>query len=164
MGQKFISLKDVAMLMEINRHKWLESEKAGRDIGFTAAAKDWLDKYSDNWQRHYCQNSARGNVFIERREFRRFALQAHVKIVTGGALTIARVANLSFVGVLCQTANKLKEGSRARIHLSFAGEKSLNCVVTVERSSRHADKKLYELFLRFDENIWQSLFKLDFLK
>lgn len=35
---------------EILRHKWLESEKAGRDIGVVAAAHDWRIKYYARWK------------------------------------------------------------------------------------------------------------------
>ena len=42
-------LKDKRVIEEINRHLWIESEKAGRDIGFEAAADDWLKKYSTEW-------------------------------------------------------------------------------------------------------------------
>jgi hypothetical protein len=37
------------VLEEIFRHKWIESEKAGHDIGLTDAAFDWLDKHYDDW-------------------------------------------------------------------------------------------------------------------
>ena len=36
---------------EIMRHKWLESEKAGHDIGFDRAHADWTIKHSAQWQR-----------------------------------------------------------------------------------------------------------------
>lgn len=35
---------------EILRHKWLESEKAGRDIGFEKALLDWIVKYRSCWR------------------------------------------------------------------------------------------------------------------
>jgi hypothetical protein len=35
---------------EILRHKWLESEKAGRDIGLLAAAHDWGAKHYPHWK------------------------------------------------------------------------------------------------------------------
>ncbi len=43
-----------AELEEILRHKWLESEKAGYDIGFDFARVDWNLKYRSQWwrQRH----------------------------------------------------------------------------------------------------------------
>jgi hypothetical protein len=43
-------LKDERVIKEIERHKWLESEKAKKDIGFDQAAKDWLNRYSDSWK------------------------------------------------------------------------------------------------------------------
>jgi hypothetical protein len=35
---------------EILRHKWLESEKAGEDIGFEKALLDWIRKHRDHWR------------------------------------------------------------------------------------------------------------------
>jgi hypothetical protein len=61
-------------LHEILKHKWIESEKAGRDIGFNCALIDWLMKYGREWRLH-CNKSvllilwcsldliARGDVF-----------------------------------------------------------------------------------------------------
>jgi hypothetical protein len=36
---------------EILRHKWLESEKAGHDIGFERAFLDWMMKHRSNWRK-----------------------------------------------------------------------------------------------------------------
>ena len=35
---------------EILRHKWIESEKAGQDIGFEKALLDWIVKYRSAWR------------------------------------------------------------------------------------------------------------------
>ena len=35
---------------EILRHKWIESEKAGKDIGFERALLDWIRKHRDEWR------------------------------------------------------------------------------------------------------------------
>jgi hypothetical protein len=35
---------------EILKHKWIESEKAGKDIGFEKALLDWLLKHRSNWR------------------------------------------------------------------------------------------------------------------
>jgi hypothetical protein len=35
---------------EILKHKWIESEKAGTDIGFEKALCDWIVKYRSNWR------------------------------------------------------------------------------------------------------------------
>jgi hypothetical protein len=36
---------------EILRHKWLESERLGYDIGFERALLDWIRKHRDGWRR-----------------------------------------------------------------------------------------------------------------
>jgi hypothetical protein len=35
---------------EILRHKWLESEKIGYDIGFERALLDWIVKHRTSWR------------------------------------------------------------------------------------------------------------------
>jgi hypothetical protein len=35
---------------EILKHKWIESEKAGQDIGFEKALCDWIVKHRSNWR------------------------------------------------------------------------------------------------------------------
>ncbi len=35
---------------EILRHKWLASEKAGRDIGFDRALTEWVLHYRAGWR------------------------------------------------------------------------------------------------------------------
>ena len=37
---------------EILKHKWIESQKAGYDIGFERALLDWIVKYRTGWRRH----------------------------------------------------------------------------------------------------------------
>jgi len=36
---------------EILKHKWIESEKAGRDIGFEQALTDWIIKHRAHWRK-----------------------------------------------------------------------------------------------------------------
>jgi len=35
---------------EVLKHKWIESEKAGSDIGFEKALLDWIVKYRSSWR------------------------------------------------------------------------------------------------------------------
>jgi hypothetical protein len=35
---------------EILKHKWIESEKAGKDIGFEKALLDWIVKHRSSWR------------------------------------------------------------------------------------------------------------------
>lgn len=35
---------------EILKHKWIESERLGHDIGFERALLDWIRKHRDGWR------------------------------------------------------------------------------------------------------------------
>ena len=37
---------------EILKHKWIESEKVGYDIGFERALTDWIMKHRSKWRKH----------------------------------------------------------------------------------------------------------------
>jgi len=41
-----------AQIEEIKRHKWIESEKAGYDLG-NDAVFDWIDKHAAAFRPHY---------------------------------------------------------------------------------------------------------------
>jgi len=43
---------------EILRHKWLESEKAGEDVGFEKALLDWIRNHRDEWRNFRRKNDA----------------------------------------------------------------------------------------------------------
>ena len=58
-------LRDKRVIDEINRHKWIESEKAGRDIGFDRAADDWIDRFSDEWTKRYSPQKGNGAKVIK---------------------------------------------------------------------------------------------------
>jgi hypothetical protein len=49
-------LRNKKVIEEINRHKWLESEIAGYDVGFEAAAEDWLKKHAGVWVSYHDNN------------------------------------------------------------------------------------------------------------
>jgi len=36
---------------EILKHKWIESEKAGHDIGFERALTEWIIKHRSRWRK-----------------------------------------------------------------------------------------------------------------
>lgn len=44
--QEFLAERD-----EILKHKWIESEKAGYDIGFEKALIEWVSKHRTNWKK-----------------------------------------------------------------------------------------------------------------
>lgn len=42
-------LKDKRVIEEINKHLWIESQKAGYSIGIERATDEWLRLYSAGW-------------------------------------------------------------------------------------------------------------------
>ena len=42
--QEFLEIRE-----EIMKHKWIESEKAGHDVGFEFAITDWIKNHRENW-------------------------------------------------------------------------------------------------------------------
>ena len=45
--QRYLAERD-----EVLRHKWLESERAGRDIGFERALMDWVLNHRTKWRKN----------------------------------------------------------------------------------------------------------------
>ena len=46
-------LKDKRVVEEINRHLWIESQKAGYNIGLERATDEWLTLYSEGWMKYH---------------------------------------------------------------------------------------------------------------
>lgn len=55
-------LRNKKVIAEINRHKWLESEIAGYDIGFEAAAENWLKNHAEAWVKYHMNSSKQSAV------------------------------------------------------------------------------------------------------
>lgn len=46
-------LKDKVVIEEINKHLWIESQKAGYSIGFERATDEWLRFYAAGWLKYH---------------------------------------------------------------------------------------------------------------
>ena len=55
-------------LEEILKHKWYESEKTGRDIGFDAALFDWIRNHRSNWKKAQKSKLKKVGISSERNE------------------------------------------------------------------------------------------------
>ena len=51
-------LKDKDIINEINRYKWLESEKLRSDIGFERASREWINNCSKQYLTQHPGKSA----------------------------------------------------------------------------------------------------------
>jgi hypothetical protein len=54
--QEFLAERD-----EILKHKWIESEKVGYDIGFEKALLDWIVKHRSTWRANRQKISPKSN-------------------------------------------------------------------------------------------------------
>ncbi|MBF0386097.1 MAG: hypothetical protein HQL27_09565 [Candidatus Omnitrophica bacterium] len=46
-------LKDKRVIEEINKHLWIESQKAGKSIGIERATDEWIKLYAEGWMRYH---------------------------------------------------------------------------------------------------------------
>ncbi len=46
-------LQDKRVIEEINRHLWIESQKAGYSIGIERATDEWLRLYAEGWMKYH---------------------------------------------------------------------------------------------------------------
>ena len=46
-------LQNKKVIEEISRHRWIESERAGYDIGFEQASTQWLEEFSKAWMQYH---------------------------------------------------------------------------------------------------------------
>ena len=52
-------LKDKRVAEEIHKHLWIESQKAGYNIGIERATDEWLKLYSEGWARYHAPEKLR---------------------------------------------------------------------------------------------------------
>jgi hypothetical protein len=55
-------LTSVEVWQEIERYKWIESERLGYDIGLDEAVKKWTRRYADAWFRHHSRKTLRNKI------------------------------------------------------------------------------------------------------
>ena len=60
MKQSSLYQEFLAEREEILKHKWLESERLGYDIGFERALLDWIRKHRESWRAARRQQQAGG--------------------------------------------------------------------------------------------------------
>ncbi len=54
-------LQDKRVVEEINKHLWIESQKAGYSIGIERATDEWLRLYAEGWMKYNMPAKSGGN-------------------------------------------------------------------------------------------------------
>ncbi len=152
MKAKYCFLKNPLVLSQIRKHKWIESQKRGKDVGFVFASSDWIKKYGKAWKKGQDEAAKEDAVFAERRKFRRFRLVNCVELVKNGVSFAAEAINISFLGLAVRTEQYACPGEEIHIRLPLAcnkQEKAVLCKGVINRIFT-IEREKYELFLRFD--------------
>ena len=135
-------LKDELALIEIRKHKWIESEKIGREIGFATAAYDWINKYGYTWKQFRLDVEHSKNVFTERRQYRRFSLNLPVQLKTDQLFLASYTNDFSFIGFACTIPMHIPQNTEAEITINFDEEK-----VTMPRKTKlHFSSRILRIF------------------
>ena len=152
MRDKYPYLRDPRALAEIRKHKWIESQKVGTEIGFATAAVDWVKKYGEQWKRIHVKEYKDNKIFIEQRKYRRFELSRVTEFIKDNVRFLAESINLSLFGLFFRTTKHLSLGSEIKVDLSFeqSSQKKLLCRGMVERVFQ-IKSDTYEVFVRFDD-------------
>ena len=66
-------LQDKRVIDEINKHLWIESQKAGESIGLERAAEEWVRLYARDWVKHHMPE-----------QYRKLMIKKHTRKKTSG--------------------------------------------------------------------------------
>ena len=156
MKKDFSFLKDERAMHEIKKHKWIESERANREVGFATSALDWIKRFGEAWKKIHLRENKDYNRLIERRKFRRYKKDFVIELNKGNANIRARVKELSFTGVLCYSKEYIPISQEVLINFRFQDDNEndkssyIKCRGVVNRVTPVSSQE-YEIFLRFDE-------------
>ncbi len=146
--------------MEIRKHKWLESEKLGQEIGFATAACDWINKYGYTWKQFRLDAEDTTNLFLERRKYRRFNFHLPVQLKTDQNCLISYTIELSLIGLSCILPTYIPENTNVEMTINIDQETSGHRLSNFKFSSRvlrisqpkpQKSQFCYEIFLPFNE-------------
>ena len=117
MTTNYSFLTDELALIEIRKHKWIESEKVRTEIGFATAACDWVKKYGETWKKIRLHGQTRQSIFSEKRQYRRFTYNSPIQIKTLECILTSYTNDINLLGLSCTTPVPLSEQTPVEITL-----------------------------------------------
>ena len=153
-------LGDELALMEIHKHKWIESEKSGREIGFATAAWDWINKYGEAWKQFRLKTNNQNNIFTERRLYRRFPFNCPVQLKIEEQCIASFTKEVNLIGLSCTLPRYIPQNTEALMTLSLNQEtaqpvQSKICfpsrILRISPPREKESSLSYEVFLPFNE-------------
>lgn len=160
MDQTYSFLKDELAIIEIRKHKWIESQKLGYEIGFATAAVDWVKKYGMKWRKAQLEQKLPSDLFSEKRKFRRFEYNLPMSIMVNEAKIKCHTKDFSLVGVSCTIEEYVPENIYAHASIEFNTPNFLmrkprlqfeSKILRTAKKDQKSENKGYEIFLTFNE-------------
>ncbi|MCK5580722.1 MAG: PilZ domain-containing protein [Candidatus Omnitrophica bacterium] len=158
MSQKYSYLKDKNALNEIRKHKWLESEKNGYEVGFATAAFDWIRLYGQPWLAFQDKKN-----YSEKRAHRRFYHKFPLRLKTASSEITAYTNDISLAGFSCTIPRAIDSSLPAEVTLKLKKPRKLfsprlKCqfdskVARISESQKQETTTEYNIFIPFDENM-----------
>ena len=171
MSTQYPFLHDELALQEIRKHKWIESQKKGQEIGFATAALDWIKRHGENFRNFRADQSNAQNKFQEKRTYRRFEVSLPLIIKCNNHFFTSTTKDINIIGFSCITKEDLPINSDVEVTINFSAIKETknpeNHLTFKNRIKRVADRagtqqKEHELFIPFSENI-RDYFRANFI-
>lgn len=158
MHEPYSFLKDALALVEIHKHKWLESEKIGREIGFATAALDWIKTYGQAFRKTRLGLDEAEKKFFEKRRHRRFSLQIPLRLKFHNEDIACQTHDISLMGASCTLPASLSPGPKAQATILFYEDhasipSSRFRFDTFIRTVRSSSTRARRIFLPFSEEI-----------
>jgi hypothetical protein len=170
MQKRFNYLQHEGAVEEILKHKWIESQKLGRDIGFVTAAHDWIKKYGEAWQKahniHNSNTAKEQSLLAERRKYRRFKINMPIKIKAEDLEFDSQAIALNHIGIDFISGVSLVTDSLIEIIIPFKikeqhTEVDVALRAKVAKSKPHKtskdQKKQYLIFTEFELDAQQKI-------
>ena len=122
---KYPFLKDSAAITEIRKHKWYESEKAGREIGFASAALDWAEKYGYAWLEEQKKKRIAPKLISDKRQYHRFNCKLPLYLKTNNSYIFSTTKDINIVGFSCIVPHYLPTDVNTEVTIDFHDERPL---------------------------------------
>jgi len=162
MKDNYSFLKDDLAVLEIRKHKWVESQKQGQEVGFATAAVDWIKKYGDTFKQFRLSRTTAQDPLAEKRLYRRFPQKFPLRVATNNRTFSCHTDDINLIGLSCTVSELLPDNAVADVSIQFKSKGSLRSgpkfdfqtrVSKVTNKSQRHFKTSYRVFLPFSEEV-----------
>ena len=169
MKETYSFLKDDLAILEIRRHKHLESQRLGQEVGFATAAVDWIQQYGETFKQTRLSLKNAQDSWAEKRQHRRFQKKLPLLLSIGERIFKSCTEDINLVGLSCTVPEFIAHDTVANVSLRFQPKgrimpgplftfKSKVSRVTDKTRTRRF-KSAYRIFLPFSEEVRDYLRK-----